>query len=58
MGDADERAQKVECVDLFANVAALDGALYQCINRSLNLSRGTFEQLLRNLRRSSSVPEQ
>jgi hypothetical protein len=44
MGDADERAQKVECVDLFANVAALDGALYQYINRSPNLSMGTFEQ--------------
>ena len=38
MGDADQCAEQIEWLQISAKVAALDGALYQRINRSLNLS--------------------
>ena len=38
MGDADERAEQIEWLQISTNVAALDGALHQRINRSLDLT--------------------
>ena len=44
MGDADQRPKQIEWVEISTYVAALDRALYQRINRSLDLAAGTFIQ--------------
>ena len=36
MGDTDQRSKQVERVEISADVAALDRAFYQRINRSLD----------------------
>ena len=36
MGDTDQRSKQVEGVEISANVAALDRAFYQRINRSMD----------------------
>jgi hypothetical protein len=38
MTDADQCAKQIEWLEISANVAALDGALYQRIDRSLYLT--------------------
>src|SRR4029077_14552940 len=45
VGHADERSQQVEWVEVIAYIAALDGAFHQRIDRSLDLSAGTFVEL-------------
>src|SRR5580698_10289408 len=47
VGDADQRPKQIEWLQIFANVAALDGALHQRINRSLDLTTRTFKELRR-----------
>src|SRR5580658_6036753 len=47
MGDADQCAEQIEWLQISTNVAALDGALHQRINRSLDLTARTFIQLRR-----------
>ena len=38
MGDADQCPEQIEWLQIFTNVAALDCALHQRINRSLDLT--------------------
>ena len=45
MGDADERPQQIERVEIFTDIAALDRALHQRVDGSLNLAVGTFVEL-------------
>ena len=45
MGHADERPKQIEWVEISAYIAALDRALYQRVNRSLDQTAGTFIQL-------------
>ena len=45
MGNADQRAEQIERLQISTNVAGPDGALYQRINRSLDLTAGTFIEL-------------
>src|ERR1700722_3249103 len=44
-GDADERAEQVERLDVFAYIAALDRPLHQRVDRAADLSARTFVQL-------------
>src|SRR5215472_17819326 len=45
VGNADKSTKQIEWVEVFPYVAALDRALYKCINRSLDLSSGSFINL-------------
>jgi len=47
MGHPDQRSKQVEGYEIVAYVAALDGALHQRINRSLNQTARTLEELRR-----------
>jgi hypothetical protein len=45
MGDADERPKQIERVEIASYITALDCALCQRVNRSPDLTAGTFIQL-------------